>query len=373
MMGKYLNGYQTGLRVAGRAYVPQGWNEWDVGGNAYSQFNYNLNQNRRVVKYGGTPGAYLTDVLSRLASSFIGRAGRGAGLHGRSPFMLEVATYAPHFPYVFAPRDARLFADLRAPRTPAFDENDVIGNPRWLDRPPLRPREIAEIDKSFRWRVRAVQAVDRMVDSLERQLTSEGLARNTYFVFSSDNGYHMGEHRLSPGKMTAFDTDIKVPLVVVGPGIRPGSTVDALAENIDLAPTFEQLAGLTPPPTVDGRSLVPLFGARPPSDWRSAVLVEHHGPDIDVHDPDFPNPGSGNPPSYEAMRLAQSVYVEYRDGEREYYDIAADPYELRNSFALLAPAQRASLHEQLSALARCHGAAGCSSADRLLPISRGVP
>ena len=377
MMGKYLNGYVTGFRAAGRAYVPRGWDEWDVGGNAYSEFNYKLNQNRRVVRYGGTARSYLTDVLSRLASSFIRRSSRGARPDGRNPFFLEVATYAPHAPYVFAPHDARRFADIQAPRTPAFDENDVVGNPRWLDRPPLDAAEIAQIDRDFRWRVRAVQAIDRMVEGLEKRIEDEGLAGNTYFVFSSDNGYHMGEHRLSPGKMTAFDTDIKVPLVVVGPGIRPGMKIDALAENIDLAPTFERLAGLTPPPTVDGRSLAPLFGLRPPGDWRRAVLVEHHGPDVDPQDPDFPDPGSGNPPSYEAMRLARAVYVEYQDGEREYYDIATDPYERRNVYASLDASQRASLHDQLAAIARCHGAASCSTADRLLPGSpsapRGVP
>jgi arylsulfatase A-like enzyme len=132
--------------------------------------------------------------------------------------------------------------------------------------------------------------------------------------------------------MTAFDTDIRVPLIIAGPGIRPGMRIDALADNVDLAPTFEQLAGHTVSPSIDGRSLVPLLEGRRPTGWRRAVLVEHRGPDVDVTDPDYPKTESGNPPSYEAMRLDQALYVEYVDGEHEYYDIASDPYELRNAY-----------------------------------------
>jgi arylsulfatase A-like enzyme len=177
----------------------------------------------------------------------------------------------------------------------------------------------------------------------------------------------MGEHRLLPGKMTAFDTDIRVPLVITGPGIRPGTKISALAENIDLAPTFEALAGRVPPPGVDGRSLVPLLDGRTPPDWRHAVLVEHHGPDINPSDPDFPAPDSGDPPSYEAMRFDGGVYVEYVDGEREYYDTATDPDELRNIYGRLGAVRRAMLHRDLLALEHCHGGLACHLADRLAP------
>jgi arylsulfatase A-like enzyme len=143
--------------------------------------------------------------------------------------------------------------------------------------------------------------------------------------------------------MTAFDTDIRVPLVIAGPGIKPGMRIDALTENVDLAPTFEALAGGTPPPSVDGRSLVPLLEGHRPASWRRAALVEHHGPDVDVGDPDYPMQESGNPPSYEAMRLTNAVYVEYVDGEREYYDVAVDPYELRNAYGDLSASRRAEI------------------------------
>lgn len=100
--------------------------------------------------------------------------------------------------------------------------------------------------------------------------------------------------------MTAFDTDIRVPLVIAGPGVRGGSSSTAAVENIDLAPTFQQLGGATVPSTVDGHSLLPLLhNSGAGADWRTAGLIEHHGPDTNAGDPDLPAPNSGNPPNYE--------------------------------------------------------------------------
>ncbi len=161
-----------------------------------------------------------------------------------------------------------------------------------------------------------------------------------------------------------IDTDIKVPLVVTGPGVPAGRRIDALAENIDLAPTFETIGGAPVPASVDGHSLVDLLHGGAARGWRNAVLVEHHGPDLAPGDPDLPTRGSGNPPSYEAIRTATSVYVEYINGEREYYDLTSDPFELTNTFGLLPPARQAALHDLLASIEACHGAGSCWSAER---------
>jgi arylsulfatase A-like enzyme len=361
LMGKYLNGYEPDQPV------PAGWDDWVVAGNGgYGEYTYRLNVNGELVRHGDRPRDYMTDVLSRHAKRFITNAG-SAGAEPQQPFLLEVATFAPHSPYVPAPRDRRRFANLRVPHTPAFDFGHRARRPAWLDRPPLTRGAVQFMDHRFRRRVQAVQAIDRMVGSLQRRIRSLGLASNTYFVFSSDNGFHMGEHRLRPGKMTAFDTDIRVPLVIAGPGIRPGMRIGALTENIDLAPTFEDLAGHTPSPSIEGRSLVPLLQGGTPADWRKAVLVEHLGPDLDPSDPDFPRPNSGNPPSYNAIRLAHSLYVEYADGTREYYETRLDPFQLHNAYAALSTQFRRALHRQVKQLVRCQGGASCHRADRLLP------
>ena len=363
LMGKYLNGYKPAAHEgAGTAYVPPGWSEWDVAGNGYPEYGYRMNSDGRVRTYGYRASDYLTNVLAGKGIAFIDRSAAQ-----RRPFLLELATFAPHAPYTPAPSDVKSFPGLHAPRTPAF--NTVGSNePAWLSRfAPLGSAQIASIDRAFRRRAQAVQAVDRMIAEIEAELAAKGLARNTYIVFSSDNGLHMGEHRLQPGKLTAFDTDIRVPLIVTGPAVPAGTAVKQLAENIDLCPSFEQLAGAPVPASVDGRSLLALMHGRRPSAWRKEILVEHHGRVVDRGDPDLPTQGAGNPPSYEAIRSEHSLFVEYTTGEREYYDLRRDPFELNNIASTLSPAHLSGLQRTLLGIANCHGMRACRRAQRQAP------
>jgi N-acetylglucosamine-6-sulfatase len=360
LMGKYLNGYTPSGRVDHKArYVPPGWSEWDVAGNGYPEFNYNLSENRKVVEFGSDPREYLTDVLARRGTAFVDRASKK-----HRPFFLEIATFAPHSPYTPAPRDADDFPGLQAPRNPAFNEADVSDKPSWLrDHPLLTPGQINQIDAAYRERAQAVQAVDALIGKLEARLQRDGVAGNTYIFFSADNGLHLGEHRLMPGKLTAFETDIHVPLVVAGPGVPANRNVARIAENIDLYPTFVRLGQAGMSPLIDGKSLVPLLRGNPAPDWRDAALIEHHGPDFGVEaGPDAPPPGSGNPLTYEALRLLHSIYVEYADGEREYYDLRTDPYELTNTYGKLSQQQVDALHSQLAALETCRFVESCQQA-----------
>jgi arylsulfatase A-like enzyme len=205
-------------------------------------------------------------------------------------------------------------------------------------------------------------SVDDMIGQLENELRAKGLDRDTYFVFSSDNGFHMGEYTLTSGKQTAFETDINVPLIVTGPGVPAGHVASQLASNIDLAPTFETLAGLPVPADVDGHSLAALWHGQEPADWRQAILVEHHGPDFSPGDPDRQTQKPGDPPSYEAVRTATALYVRYAGGAQEYYDTATDPYELDNLAAKGIPA---GLRDALTALENCHTGAACWAAAHL--------
>ena len=360
MMGKYLNGY---LQVAGHladgavtdvpaGYVPPGWNQWDVAGWGYGEFNYTLNENGVLRRFGHGRSDYLTDVLAQKGVAFIDAAARR-----RQPFFLELATFAPHSPYIPAPEDKHDFPGLRAPRPRNFDVLPTH-SPQWLaSHPPLTRQRMARIDGAFRRRAQSVQAVDRMIGEIELALTANGLAGDTYLVFSSDNGLHTGEYRLMPGKLTAFDTDIRVPLVVSGPGVRSASTTALPAENVDLASTFAAMGGTTI--AGDGHSLLPLLEGRPASRWRDAVLIEHLGTPLSVHDPDYQQPASGSPTTYEAMRARSFLYVEYADGERELYNLRSDPFELHNVAYRLSASQRAQLHAELRALERCHGARRC--------------
>lgn len=377
MLGKYLNGYGDPVMSSTTAPIPPGWSDWHVSNlTGYAEFNYLLNDNGKFDQYGGVTGGcgvtgkpdnYGVDVLNSDATSFIGRT-KG------KPFVMEVATFAPHAPYTPAPRNACDFPGLTEPRDPSFDTSN-LNPPAWLGvRKPLTPKQIRVIDRSYRKRAQAVEAVDKLLADVEAKLAAEHLTRNTYIVFSSDNGYHMGQHGLLRGKQTAFDTDIRVPLIVAGPGVPRGKVVPQVTQNVDLYPTFVQLAGATPSKPIDGHSLVPLLHppkARPL--WRTVALVEHHGLNLDPSDPDFEDgKHGGNPTTYEAIRISskhlpgfsgpvEAVYVEYRDRahEIEYYDIPRDPFERDNIASHLTRPQKAELHKILGGLETCHNAPAC--------------
>jgi N-acetylglucosamine-6-sulfatase len=349
MMGKYLNGYKAGLKPN------PGWDEWDVIGPPFS-FNYMLNEDGKRQHYGTAPSDYLTDVLSGKAVSFIDSS---AAEH--KPFMLEVATYAPHKPSTPAPRYAHSDLNATIPRTPAFDA--VPKNPPdWLRGFQALPAGILRSSEhQYVLRVQSILAVDDLIARLEQELQAKGLAGNTYFVFSSDNGYHIGEYRLHAGKQTAFETDINVPLVITGPGVPAGRVDRSMTSSIDLAPTFESIAGVAAPSTVDGVSMLDLWHGTDPAQWQRAILIEHHHTVNPKADPDAQSPLSGDPPNYEAVRTENALLVRYSTGELEYYNTARDPYELDNA---PSAAPRA-LISQLGALETCHGAAACQHAAQI--------
>jgi N-acetylglucosamine-6-sulfatase len=362
LLGKYLNGYPESTD---RTHVPPGWDEWDSpgGGDPYGEFNYRLNENGVLAAHGAAPQDYLTDVLAAKASAFIARS-TAAG----RPFFLYVAPYAPHKPATPAPRHQDLFPGARAPRTPSFDEADVSDKPSWLRRlAPLGPDDVQAIDDLYRLRLQSMQAVDEMVARLVWTLTRTGALANTYVVFTSDNGFHMGQHRMRSGKYTSYDEDIWLPLVVRGPGVPAGNVVADLASEVDLAPTFAELAGARLGAPTDGRSLVPLWRGARPARWRQAVLIEQFEPvpaprrgeageDAGLLEPaDDGDAAIARQPSYAGLRTAAYKYVEYWNHEREFYDLVADPYELRNLQAGMDRTFRARLSARLNAMVRCAG------------------
>ncbi|RAY14234.1 sulfatase [Actinomadura craniellae] len=358
LMGKYLNDYDPAKVQGGsRAYIPPGWSDWRATSLAYREYGYTLNENGTLVRYGNRPRDYLTDVLAAKGTEFLTGAPAGR------PFLLKISTFAPHSPYVPAPRHARSFPGLRAPRPPSFNEADLSDKPGWLrGYPRLNPAQIADIDRRYRDRVRMVQSIDELVGRLLATLQARGLDRDTYVVFTSDNGLHLGEHRMPEGKATAFDTDTHVPLIVRGPGVPRGRTVSALTQNTDLAPTFQELAGTPVGPRVDGRSLVPFLRGRPVTGWRQGALIEHFDPVISPTDPDRHRRLAGYPTPHRALRTENELYVEYDGGEREYYDLVRDPHQLDNAIGRLPPERQLALSQMMYALYKCSGA-GCRKAD----------
>lgn len=354
LMGKYLNKYPArGNPKHTKAFVPPGWSQFVAATKPYDSYNYWLNVNGKPEWHGSRPQDHITTQLQTRGVQFIRDSVRM-----NKPFMLELAPFAPHLPATPQPRDVGTYDSLKAPRPPSFDEADMSDKPPWLrNHRKLTKKWIRQIDEQFRNRVRSVQGVDRMITRVRDLLKSLGIDKHTYVIFTSDNGLHLGEHRLRQGKLTTFDTDIHVPLVAVGPKIPKGRVDKSLAANTDLCPTFTELGRSKPLPHVDGQSLMPLFTDGPGWRKRTAVLIEHHGPDLDKSDPDVPLIGSGNPPSYEAVRTLHEEYAEYDDGEREYYDLRKDPYELDNTWGKLKQPERQRLANLVHGLRTCKGGA----------------
>ncbi len=340
LAGKYVNHYPAGAKPG---YVPPGWDDWHaiLEDREAGNLDYWMNENGKLVR----PPEYQTEKLAGVVEAFV-RASAG-----QAPFFVYLAPGAPHMPAEPSPKHAALFAGEKAPRTPAFDEEDVSDKPAWLRRAdPLNDGDTRRIDRFYRRRLQTLAAADEMVERVFAALEQAGQLERTWVFFTSDNGFLQGQHRFPQGKNAPYEESIRVPLLVRGPGLPGGRVLDHLVSQVDYAPTWLELAGAPVPDSVDGRSLVPLLGAAPPppeAEWRRDLLVEHWE--------------TGDPftiPDFFLLREPRHVYVEYATGEVEWYDLAADPDQLQSRHAQLPEAERKRLSERLKLLKNCRGA-GC--------------
>ena len=365
-VGKYMNGYGTDTP----ADPPPGWGDWygAVGSSTYRMWGFTLNENGESRTYGApfdeNPAGYQTDVLAHKAVDVIERGARS----GR-PLFLSVGFLAPHHEdggvrvatgrlVRAAPRHTGALANKPFRRPPGFNEADVSDKPFFVRRRPrLGPTEVKRIVNNFRARQESLLAVDEAVAEIVAALEATGELANTYVILTSDNGYLQGEHRVPSGKMLPYDPSTRVPLVMRGPGLARGWISDALVGNVDLAPTVLELAGGFSTKPLDGRSLLPL--ARNP--WLApprALLHETGGRRfVRAADHDAAGvPALRDVRNYKAIRTERWLYVEYRGGSRELYDLRRDPYQLRSRHrdpALLPVRQK--LSGRLRRLARCAG------------------
>jgi arylsulfatase A-like enzyme len=256
-----------------------------------------------------------------------------------------------------------LFVDAALPRTPSFDETDVSDKPAQVrNRPRVGPRMVRNLEDLYRRRLRSLQSVDDLVDSMVTVLRQTGQLDRTYIVYASDNGFHMGEHRLMQGKNTAYETDIRVPFVVRGPGVPAGRHDGELVLNNDLAVTFAAMAGVRTPEFVDGRSFLPLLAAKPAAWTRTAFMIERRAGVPDAQEETGDDQGMRGAHSFNAIRTRDYTWIEHASGERELYDLRKDPDQLDNIASRADSALTRSLSARLRSLASCAGAA-CRSAE----------
>ncbi len=335
-VGKYLNGY--GFTEANRV-TPPGWTDFAAMVSptevVYSEPTFY--DNGELVTL--TEEQYVTDVMTDMVVDGISDAA-----DADRPFFALVGYPAPHaraglplaqirpnrlfqqiarrYPNIFlanpvpAPRHVGAFADEAMPDTPAFNEADVSDKPAFNRQIAKGPAQI-ERARSFYVKVlESLLSVDESVARIVAEVEDRGLLDETWFVFTSDNGIVLGEHRIFGAKYLPYEPGIRVPLVIRGPGVVAGSATPALVSNVDLAPTIVELAGAEPPRAFDGRSLVGLLtGADDP--WARAVLIEGF---------EF---RAASPP-YTGVHTGDSAYWEWATGERELYDLVADPHQLDN-------------------------------------------
>ncbi|HST40231.1 MAG TPA: sulfatase [Conexibacter sp.] len=365
-IGKYMNGYEMGVG----AQQPPGWTEWygAVDGSTYLMWGYTLVENGVARTYGTPldedPRLYQTDVYRDKAVDFIARRAPS-----EQPFLLSVAFLAPHHENRAvqaitgrlvrpAPRHDGALAGAPLPTPPGFAERDRSDKPGFLrHRPQLTAAGAGRIARDFRDRRESLLAVDEAVETIVAALRRSGELENTYVVLTSDNGYMQGEHGVPSGKMLPYDPSTRVPLIVRGPGIPAGAVSHELVGNVDLAPTIAGLAEAVPGRTSDGRSLLP-FAREPSRCSRRALLHETGGRHfVRRRDQDAAGvPAVRQVFTYRAVRTQRWLYVEYRNGERELYDLVHDPYELRSLHA--DPGRRAivrTLHAAVERLAHCRG------------------
>jgi N-acetylglucosamine-6-sulfatase len=335
LFGRYLNEY------SGTRGKPPGWDRWFAHTDGSRSYNYKVNDDGRIIHFGSTSRDYETDVIAAHAKAFIGASAK-AGV----PFFAYVAPRAPHSPATPASRDKHAYDGLKARRLPSFNEKNVADKPPWIRKlPRLSDAKMAKIDNRAEKRAETLQALDDLVAGIVRRLNDRRVLSNTYIFFTSDNGWHEGEHRIPKEKWRPYEEDIHMPLLVRGPGVAARHKAHKLVLDTDYLPTFTDLADVHTPNYVDGRSLQPVLEGNSTA-WRSAILLEA---------------AASYSPAYRGIRTSDGrKYVEYASGKKELYHLDRDPYELRDSFDPSNPP--ATLITRLKKLKSC-AAASCRAVE----------
>ncbi len=376
-VGKFLNGYGDEPYDDGTK-VPPGWSAWHTVQKAdttHYYYGYSLNDNGQTDgpfgdsgswetrEYGvrddfgcpfaptnGLPCFYETDTLTNIATAEL------QGTPASRPFYLQLDYTSPHGDFRRpagpepAPRHYDWFNGAPPPhrRSEGFDEGNVADKPSFIREAPFL--SLADIH-TYRiyWdkQLEALRSVDDGIKQVVDTLGALHRLRNTYVIFTSDNGFFFGEHRLLGGKFLAYEPATHVPFLIRGPHIRPNSESGEIVGNVDVAPTVLQLAGAEADKSVDGRSLVPFLGdpglrtLRPylfESFVETSDVVENGAIGESGEQPGRASAsrrGAGTsilapPKDYEGIRLGPYKYIAWPNGEKELYDIERDPNELNN-------------------------------------------
>jgi arylsulfatase A-like enzyme len=350
-VGKFLNGYGAGLTPP--TEVPPGFEDWHgtVDPTTYRFYNYTVNENGTLMTYGaaGEQDFYSTDFFTRRANELI----RAAAPSNR-PFFMSVAYLAPHTggpredddpanlnTTAVAPRHKNALSSTPLPLPPSFNEADVSDKPAGIQsRRVLGPNRVNGLREGYQQRLESLLAVDEGVASILSTLRAVRELDDTLVIFTSDNGFFHGEHRVLTGKVLLYEPSVRLPLLMRGPGVPAGERRGQLVTNADLAPTILDAANARAGRVQDGRSLFGLLDD-PRAEWGRELLLTG---------------GDNQGLRFSGLRNYRFKYVEHATGEVELYDLERDPHEL---FSLHGDPALASLrgqfHARLAALRACAG------------------
>ena len=230
-------------------------------------------------------------------------------------FFLYFTPDAPHTPAVPAPGDEKLFSDF-VHRGRSYKEADVSDKPSYVqDRVDNWLQTESSRDEHFRNQLRSLQAVDRAVAAFVDEVERQGKMDETVFVFTSDNGLFWGEHWIAGGKIFPYEESIRVPFAISVPGITPRTDKHLAISSLDIPATIFDLAGIET--NTDGASLMPLL-ENPNASWRDEFFFENNAVSRSLWQ------------TWAGLRSEQHKYIEYANGEKEFYDLVKDPFELEN-------------------------------------------
>ncbi|XP_062518789.1 N-acetylglucosamine-6-sulfatase-like [Corticium candelabrum] len=350
LFGKYYNAYGDFCRK--NIHVPKGWTRWFSMCDDNKFFKNTFNDQGKMVSHGDAPEDYMTSVIGNQTISWLRQVTQQNG-GSQSPFFAYVALHAPHVPATPAPWYNNTLPNQTAPRTPNWgylgeDHHWVIRQqPSWTD----ETRQFS--DDLFMRRWRSIISIDDIVGEAVNVVQEAGLLNNTYFFYTSDHGYNLGQFRLPSGKFHVYDHDIKVPYLIRGPTVTANHTSAAVVSNLDIVPTVLHLAGVEPRYELDGKPLNPVLQGNVPESWRDTMLIEYWGLGYVRRGPCRQGvsacPGHDSledAPSntYSAVRVINSdtnmLYAEFRPRNElpvasstnftEMYNLAKDPYEMHN-------------------------------------------
>jgi arylsulfatase A-like enzyme len=343
--------------------VPPGYDEWHapVGiepGTSASFYGYYMNDNGVISPRHPLNSDYFTDRLNSFATDFVANS--------PEPFFIQVAHRAPHEdssdPVGPAPalKYKGSLKGIKLPKPASFDEKDISDKPNYLrGANPLIPAQRKKLRVRNQRRLESLRSVDDGVGQILDSLADSGRLDNTIVIFLSDNGFFRGEHRITKGKLLAYEPASRVPILMRGPGIPAGSRPSALVSNIDVAATIFDLTGATPTKPLDGTSLLP-FARKPSKKSKRPLLIESYALTLDD---DGKLASAAFIPKklqkYQAVRVGRWKYIRLlKTKEQELYDIKADPNELENLAreARYRPVVKF-LRGKLKKLAKCDGAA----------------